>query len=918
MRSRHTSDRTTDLALLVLGYLRSMLITLSVLLLSTNFVFAQDDSDAEETEEVEAEEDGELIIEEEITVVGTRLETPDPTQRLEVITEEMIQARGLSTAEDIVRSIPQNFSSINSATNLDPNGGVDILPGVMGLGVSTANLRGFGSANTLVLVNGKRLAAKAGANEFYTNLRDIPVGSIERVEILLDGGATIYGSDAIGGVVNFVTKKDYRGVKITVRSENSNTGAHQNRVSSNLGYRWRGGGITTNLSYLDSNPVATSKTGYTTQDYSPLFGGNQQYNFFSNRRLKSAGVSSSPWGPFTMTLGQGNDGRNAQPSDFREATMDDWSTNIEADQTGYTRDRGFTIDIEQNFTENLYMNLEFARNKSFTNRRVTRLGQANIAVPASNAFNNFGRTMYVSYDPQTEIDLGLIQLPTQKNEGTFDRLLIRGSYFINDDWEVALDWSTSESESFGIQWMFATQQNANFSNTTQARLEELLASSDPNVAINLFGDGTGQNPTIAELLVPFSAGGNGSDIETIEGFVRGELMEMQGSDLELVVGTEQRKEGNGANTRDLRAYFAELRVPVIGIDNNLPLVDTMMVSLKMRRDTYDTRGASGRDADGELNIVDVTFSNTAPFLGVYWEVNDELKIRGSISESFQAPTFNSLFGTSSGRFQGAWDPLCACRVPTATFIYGPNPDLQPEYADNINLGFDWTPLAVSGLQIKLNYAEVDFQDRIAGSFELRNLLPVEVYGNLPEFFQRADDGTLIEARSTSVNLTRRVSQTLDLNVLKVFQTQYGTITPTLNWHYVLDMFDQASANSAKTSFVDEIIGIDKQSIAGGVTWLRGKLTVDVIADYTPGYLNNSWETSPFRDIPNSDIGSRTTFDMSVKYVMDNGITLRAGGRNIFNRGFPFAINPTGLPYDTTRVDLRGRVLFLDVSYEFDR
>lgn len=926
MRSIQDLDHRKGLNSLFGQRVRHMLIALSVLLLSTNLVFAQDDSDNDEA----TEDDAELSIE-EMTIVGTRLGSPDPSQRIEVITEEMIQARGLSTAEDIIRSIPQNFSSINSATNLNfGSSAIDTNQGALALGISTANLRGFGSANTLVLVNGKRIAGKSGASEFFANLRDIPVGSIERVEILLDGGSTIYGSDAVGGVVNFVTKKDYRGVKVTFRTENSNTGADQNKLTTNLGYKWNGGGITTNLSVLDSDPVATSKTGYTTRDYSPAFGGNQDYNFFGSFRLKSAGVALSRWGPFTLTLGEGNDGRNAQPADFRQATPADWSTTVEADATGSTRDEGFTFDIEHNFTEQLYLNLEFARNTSYTNRRVTRFGQSSIQIPASNAFNNFGRTVYVSYDPQTEIDLGLIQLPNQENESTFDRLLLRGSYFINDDWEIALDWSTSDSSEDGIQWMFGTQQDRDFPDEAlQARIDELLASSDPNVAVNLFGDGTGQNPTVAEMIVPIARSIDGSNVKTIEGFVRGKLMEMKGSHIELVVGTEQREEGTTTQgsffatglrspSRDLRAFFAELRVPVIGTDNNLPLVNSMMVSFKLRRDSYDTEGANGRDANGDPNIVSVSFDNTAPYIGLYWEVNDELKVRSSISESFRAPTFNDLFGVSTGRFPNAYDPLCSCFVPTATLVYGPNPELRPEYSDNINLGFDWTPAAVAGLRVKLDYAEVDFQDRIAHSSELRELLPLEVYAFLPEFFTRTEDGTLIESRSISVNITKRLSQTLDLNIQKVFQTPQGTFTPALNWHYVLDMYDQATPGSEKARFLNEIIGIDKQSITGGVSWLRGKLTVDLTADYTPGYVNNSFENSFFRTLPNTDVGSRTTYDLGVKYVMDRGFTLRAGGRNIFNRSFPFAINQHGQPYDPTRVDLRGRVLFLDVSYEFDR
>ena len=928
MRPIRNIDLLTRPASSVWTITRNVLAALCVIWLSTNLVFAQDeDEPGDETEET-AEVDEAI---EEVTVVGTRLSSPDQSQRIDVISQEMIEARGLSTAEDIIRSVPQNFSSINSATNLNfGSSAIDTNQGALGLGISTANLRGFGSANTLVLVNGKRIAGKAGTGEFFTNLRDIPAGAIERVEILLDGGATIYGSDAVGGVINFILKKDYRGGTLSFRQEDSSTGADQQRLTTSLGYSWGTGGITTNVSYLESSPVLTSKTGYTTKDYSPYFGGNQEYNFYHGGDLKSAGIGLSRWGPFTLTLGEGNDGRNAQPSDFRQATPDDWSTEIESDSTGSTEDLGFTIDIEHSITESFYVNAEYSRNNSYTNRRVTRFGQSSIEIPASNAFNPFGRTVWVSYNPQTEIDLGLLQLPAQVNDSTYDRLLLRASYFINPDWEIAVDWSTSDTSEDGTQWMFGTRQDSDFGDEAlQARIEELLSSSDPNVAVNLFGDGTGQNPTIGEMVVPIARSLESSNNRTLEGFIRGQLREMKGSFMELVLGTEQRQEGISTQgsyfssglrspTRDLTAYFAELRIPVVGLNNDIPLMDSLMVSLKLRHDQYDTAGANGSDENNEPIIVNVSFSNTAPYLGMHWVVNSDLTIRGSINEAFRAPTFGDLFGARTGRFQGAYDVLCQCRVPSAFLVYGPNPDLNPEYSDNLNLGFDWIPAAVPGLRVRLDYAQVDFQDRIAHSSELGDLLPLDVYAYLPQFFTREEDGTLIETRSISINIARRLSQTLDLNISKAFQTAYGSIVPSLYLHYVLDMYDQAVDGATKARFLEEIIGIDKYSLNGTVAWIRDNLSVDVALDYTPRYTNNAFENTSWRDIPNSEVGSRTTVDVGVKYSMDQGITLRGGARNIFNRKFPFTINSFGQPYDPTRVDLRGRVFFLDVTYEFNK
>ena len=713
-----------------------------------------------------------------------------------------------------------------------------------------------------------------------------------------DGTSTIYGSDAIGGVINVITKKDYRGVQFTLRSENSNTSADLEKASVSAGYSWEGGGISAIVSMTRSDAVDTYETGHTTRDYSDEYGGNEDYNFNSSYRLKAAGIGLSRWGPFNQTLGEGNDGRNAQPEDFRPVTMADWRTEVEENATGLTDDLGFIFDIEHQITDWLWLAAEYTDKNSYTSRKVTRFGQSSIVVPASNAFNNFGRTVWVSYDATTEIDLGLIQLPDQTRDSEFDRLVLRSQLTLNDNWVFELDQTTSESYQHSIQWMFGTQQDRDFGDEVlAARIDELLASPDPNVAVNLFGDGTGQNPTIAEMIVPIAVSREGSDIKEIEGSFRGKVMELKDAHLELVLGTVQRREGNTTDgsffatglrspKRDLRAYFGELRVPVIGASDNIRFVNSLTLSFSVRYDDYDTAGADGRDANGDPNIVKVSFSNTSPYGGFHWVVNNSVTLRGSISEAFKAPTFNDLFSTSGGRFPNAFDPLCSCFVPSAFLVYGPNPKLRPEYTDNLGLALDWTPTNIEGLSLKLDYKQIDFQDRITHSSELRTLLPLEVYAYLPEFFVRAEDGTLIETRSINVNINRRLSETLNLDAKYVFKTKRGTITPAVVWLYRLDLYDQVKPGTPKARFLDEIVGVDKYKLSGYLTWVRDRLTIDAIAKYTPSYTNNAFENNTFRPIPNSKVPGRTTLDLSVKYAFNESITLRGGGRNILNSDFP--------------------------------
>ncbi len=164
--------------------------------------FAQDTAPA--TVET-AEDEGTAII-----VTGSRIKRDpnDSSLPLQVITNEELSREGISNPEQLLMFLSTNGSGAdNLASNSDVVSGAQ--RGTNGL--SSANLRGQGSASTLVLLNNRRVAAH-GLSGSAVDVNQIPFAAIERVEILKDGASAIYGTDAIGGVINFITKKDYQGL----------------------------------------------------------------------------------------------------------------------------------------------------------------------------------------------------------------------------------------------------------------------------------------------------------------------------------------------------------------------------------------------------------------------------------------------------------------------------------------------------------------------------------------------------------------------------------------------------------------------------------------------------------------------------------------------------------------------------------
>lgn len=154
---------------------------------------------------------------EAVTVTGSRIKRTEVETSLPVtiIERPEIEAQGITSAEQLLQFL--NIAS-NSADSLAANSGI-APPGTRGNnGVSGANLRGQGADATLVLLNGRRVATHGLAGQ-VADLNSIPFAAIERVEVLRDGASAVYGTDAIGGVINFITRNDYQGLSLTAGTD---------------------------------------------------------------------------------------------------------------------------------------------------------------------------------------------------------------------------------------------------------------------------------------------------------------------------------------------------------------------------------------------------------------------------------------------------------------------------------------------------------------------------------------------------------------------------------------------------------------------------------------------------------------------------------------------------------------------------
>ena len=188
----------------------------------------------EEADEADEEEALEL---QDVRVTGSRLNRP-PTElsgNLIVLDTEDIRASGELTLARVLRQLPQNINATNETYGSSFNTADNKT------GAASVNLRGLGSESTLILVDGRRVGY-SGILGGVTDISTIPLSMVERIEILLDGASAVYGSDAVGGVVNIITRKDYSGIELDLNYSRPHlSGYDEARASASAGFAWGGG-----------------------------------------------------------------------------------------------------------------------------------------------------------------------------------------------------------------------------------------------------------------------------------------------------------------------------------------------------------------------------------------------------------------------------------------------------------------------------------------------------------------------------------------------------------------------------------------------------------------------------------------------------------------------------------------------------
>lgn len=668
---------------------------------------------------------------ESIEVTGSRLKNGDVTAKVTVITAEEIEARGVTSVEELIRTLPQNVATIGAITNERARGPLTNrnapVSQLGSFGVAAANLGGLGAGNTLILVNGRRIAGAAGIEDGFANLNGIPLSAVERVEITEGGSSAVYGSDAVGGVINFILKSNFTGTTVTVQHEYSSNDADNSRISLFSGYAWGSGSLSGTLGYSERSPINNYKTGYTTQNYSSYFNGDPAYDFRSFRRgLQPGVIDISDSVQRGLTVRPGLTGRPTI-GDFYEVGRESLRDYVPELAGPDSKTISATLNFQQKITDKLSIFVDGLYSRADNEQE--RYYNQGLGLPLAPGqyynpfpiyyFNSFTPSTNVNYNPAAELEAGL--LPSGKLSGTSSNWSVNAgaTYQFNADTKLEVVYTTSKSDSSGTSQNLSSLvsfladrtspngvrcynfniENNRFDTTVNPEAFKAafqaqclaLTSTDPNVAFNPFNSTATGGGDLSVFLYDDSTEQRGSRLQNWEARLTGALYTLPAGKIYYAVGGEYNDDGvdsrevkvvtGQANDTTRYAYFGELSLPIFGGAFNYPMARTLTLNLAARNDTYKTEGVIGTvngvpvDQGGQFIFGANEFSRTTPSIGVLWEPFKGLSFRGKWTEGFKAPPFTQLFsvnGTINSFATIINDPYYTCAVGECSYISGNN------------------------------------------------------------------------------------------------------------------------------------------------------------------------------------------------------------------------------------------------------
>ncbi|MDQ3494923.1 MAG: TonB-dependent receptor [Pseudomonadota bacterium] len=905
-----------------------------------------------------------------VQVTGSRIKRADIEGHVPVqtVTREDIERTGLTSIADVVQQLTGSGSALNTKFNSSGNFGFPPDGSGVGAGSAQVDLRHLGSKRVLVLVDGIRWVNEASASGVgaSTDLNTIPLAIVERIEVLEDGASALYGSDAIAGVVNIITKRRADGVSLSVQYGQYEPGDGET-MNADLGW-----GTSTERSSLFVGASFVEQKTIFSRDRElssfPRPGGNLAFGsgFIPHGLFIFRDPNTGATQRLVTNTGITNPVYN--PAQTGCVRTDSFHCFTNADRFNFSqfnllltpsRRAGifgqYRFDISD--TTNFYVKALYNRRES-TNQAAPEPIQLG---PASG--NRFANTAVVSrLNPFNPFGFDLISQGPNRNITFFGRRPVEGGPRVFEQEVDTVYVGAGLEGSFGAgertySWdvnVAASDNRAeqtNFGSYNIRRIVEALG--DPArcaqipgcTPLNIFGGPGAITPAMLAFIQPVVHDESENKLRLVSANITGDLFNLPAGPLSFASGVEHRRysgsyqpdpitvagEYNGVPslpTRgeyDVSELYTELNVPLLADSGFAKKLD---LSLAGRYSDYSTFGG-----------------NFTGKVGLRWQVVDELLFRATFAEGFRAPSIGELFGSAS-RFDAQLRDPCLTQPsgapptgssqncaalgvppgavqinPQISIATGGNADLQPEGAESFTIGAVWTPSILENTAIsrRVDLGVTFYRHNVEGAIQaidaqtqlnlcVQTLDPVFCSG-----ISRAPTGAINQFNNFLTNIGVIKTDGWDFDLGWEFPTtSLGQFR--LDWRSTwVGRYDAFGANGARQP---RTVGVEVNDSAipeftstAILAWKRGPWN----ASFTSRHIGDLKEACPSPLLACSEpgrsnrLGSVTYHDVQVSWNTEwmRGLELTVGANNVFGKEPPPCLTCSLNGYDASTYDVHG-------------
>jgi len=783
---------------------------------------------------------------ERISVTGSRINRTDieTASPVTVISSDFIAKSGYTSVQEILSMQPAAAGMSLGSTSNNGSGGS-----------ATVNLRGMGVERTLVLLNGRRMVASGTGADASVDLNTIPVSMIQSIEILKDGASAVYGSDAIAGVVNIITKKDFEGTEISVDGNITDKGDGESGGFSILhGTEVAGGNLVLGAQYSNRGEIIQADRDFVPpgeSSYVPegSLGGmvpdgdggwkdrDSSYDYTEDSYAQTPNEIISLFGSF-----------NSEIADDTELSVDLMYTRRDSNQQMAPQPASIDLDtskLDDKYTDEFRDEDGNLSDELLYKRRMTDAGPR-IYEQATDTYRaSVGLTGLLSNDAQWDMSAtygrndSKDSVANSIHAGNMEKSI----YEHQDDWFSGDPMDNDFLASEGIMY---TEQNEG------GNEQFILAAGFSGVSESDLGYAVGVE----------------SRYES--GYYTPDLITQAG---ESTAAQEDPTSGNYS----VQSIYGEI---------SLPVTDSFTVEAATRYDNYSTFGGA-----------------TTWKLGATYSFTDTFMLRAVAATGFRAPSVSELYGGNSGSFDYLNDPWGNEEDSQILVNYTGDEDLKPEESESFTAGVVWE--MADGLSTTLDYWRFDITNAISR---------VNVQNEMNKCFDGdqlacatiniTSEGDLSNMTSTLTNIGQQNTSGVDWNV----SYSTGIFKVMLDTTYLIE-FEEDGISYEGT--------IDGNM--GGYSKIKSNLSVSAdltedwnllyTANYIQGMDGNAWgDTYSTNDVIYHNLS--TAYHVNADWQVTGGI------KNIFDTE-PEEV-PDGNDMNTVPniYDVVGRTFFINTTYKF--